>query len=373
MRIVFPKSIIWYMLLFASSVVFPLSWLLINPAWGWAIISLIWGSIIILSLVPFFLYLRDRINMDVIIEFLKVEGLGFIAKKNFRRIEKNINALDIIAMGAYTDFNFEVFELAEEAMADLLIKIGEILNQLKDDSEEKKHFSKIQESINSKLRETCWDTIDNSRAPFITVLQVERIGTNAVEIKDRHTEVAARNIIIAIAARCNRDTRMRLSIQCFLALFRIMEKHPPEAMLADMIRGANTLQEHYTYDILEYIYDRHLREGWQEWLEWLFESIVEFIPRYKFELSDNISKEILKEIWLTDARFEEPNTSWLYHLLEKNGIVDEFLKEELFEKAVEKGKKFGILEDRLEARWNAFQKYNDWKHFRLGNVGPPED
>ena len=308
---------------------------------------------------------------DGVIKHLKTEAIKAVNLNDEENAKAMINALDSIAMGAYTDLNFEVFELAEEALADLLIKVGEILNQLKEDSDERKHFSKIHKSISSKLRDTCWDTIDNSRAPIITVFQVERIGISAVETKDWHTETTARNIIVAVAKRCIRDTRMRLSFQCFSSLYRMMDKHPPNAPLEDTVRGAKTMQEHYILDMLD-IYDIHLKQGWQDWLKWLLRSIVEFIPR--FEPSERVSREMLKNIWLTDARFDEPNTKWLYRLLEKNGMIENFLNEELHNSAVEKGRKLGIPEDKLNARWGAFQKHKDWRNGKFGyEVGPPEE
>lgn len=374
MKIIFNWRLIFYMAGFACSVILPLWWLL-NPTELGTYISIVTGSLVVLSLILLFLDLRKRMNIGWIITYLKEEGLRALGntklteEKREGKAKENINALDSIAMGAYTDLNFEVFELAEEALADLLIKVGEILNQLKEDSEEKKRFSKIHKSINSKLRDICWDTIDNSRAPIITVLQVERIGINAVETKDWHTETTARNIIVAVAQRCIRDTRIRLSIQCFLALFRVMGKHPPKAPLADTVRGETTMQDAYIDDMLQ-IYDIHLEKGWQGWLEWLLGTIVQFIPRY--EPSEKVSKEILINIWLTDARFDKPNTMWLHNLLAKNGILEAFLKVELYNSAVEKGKKLGITEERLKARWVAFQNLQKWLHDPTGNLPPPE-
>ncbi len=368
--IVFPKRVFFYILGFALAVIFPLWWLVVPFKIG-SFISVVVASFFVFSIPGFFIFLTRKMRTDGVIKHLKTEAIKAVNLNDEENAKAMINALDSIAMGAYTDLNFEVFELAEEALADLLIKVGEILNQLKEDSDERKHFSKIHKSISSKLRDTCWDTIDNSRAPIITVFQVERIGISAVETKDWHTETTARNIIVAVAKRCIRDTRMRLSFQCFSSLYRMMDKHPPNAPLEDTVRGAKTMQEHYILDMLD-IYDIHLKQGWQDWLKWLLRSIVEFIPR--FEPSERVSREMLKNIWLTDARFDEPNTKWLYRLLEKNGMIENFLNEELHNSAVEKGRKLGIPEDKLNARWGAFQKHKDWRNGKFGyEVGPPEE
>lgn len=64
MEVVFNNWIIFYMVIFASSVVVPLVWLITHPTWGGAIMSLVIGIIVVISLVPFFLYLRDRMKIE---------------------------------------------------------------------------------------------------------------------------------------------------------------------------------------------------------------------------------------------------------------------------------------------------------------------
>lgn len=189
MRIIFNNWIIFYMVVFAGSVVIPLIWLLVNPKLGGAIMSLMVGGIVVISLVPFFLYLRDRMKIDAVIEYLKDEGIIFAAKKEHENTKENINALDSIANGALTDRNYEVFELAVRSLAYFALELGK---QEAKDANGKTPISLGESRIQApethcfifkRFRENYQGITSNTRASTIMIRSIGEIGIEAARGK----------------------------------------------------------------------------------------------------------------------------------------------------------------------------------------------
>lgn len=262
MRVVFTKSINWYMLLFASSVVFPLAWLLINPSWGWAIISLIWGGIIILSLVPFFLYLRERINIETVIEYLKRKAMKEVCvEPDFSReinepAEKDITAIDNIAMGAFGDHNYEVFRRAEMALASFAWEHEAKCVKLEENSSQKNLHS----FVFRVLRDTCIETIDNPRAPIITLRHIGKETAKAMWKKLYKTCEETHKLIDEIQKQSNSYKRRTVSIACAEASHFITISLSPYTTDSDL---ASVGKVYYSIFSLELeLYRRHRDNLW---------------------------------------------------------------------------------------------------------------
>ncbi|MEA3312636.1 MAG: hypothetical protein U9Q76_10510 [candidate division WOR-3 bacterium] len=185
MEIIFNKKVIAYMILFAGATVLPLG-CLSNPTSLGAIISVIVGSIFVLSVPGFFWYLKGRMNIEGIISFLKKQALKEVVAGNEMPARKKISALDNIGMGAYTDRNFEVFELAYSAIADFALemekKVERITGGLSVDEIQLYH-REVHRIAFQVFHDTCEETIDNPRAPRILIRCIGNVGIEACKEK----------------------------------------------------------------------------------------------------------------------------------------------------------------------------------------------
>lgn len=369
LRYVFKPRMLAYIAGFAIAITTPL-WCLIKPGGLGSFISLVLGSGFVFSLIWYFWYILKKSDVDRLMYDLKDESLASVAVGKFKDAEDRINSLDGIITRSLSYGEYKVLDQAVKETVRLAMGIEEKTGTRKVEkgTEERRLHARIFEV----LRSTCYEVIDKSRAAIKIISAIGVAATEAV-LKDLgQTETSAQHAIVTISKFCTKETRILLSIQCFTSLYWMVSNFPPKSPMIDLVKHkAKTLQDYYIDDMLQ-IQDIHLEKGWQDWLEWLLQSTVALIP--EFEPSDWVREEILKNIWLTDARFDEPNTKWLYRLLEKNGMIENFLNEELHNSAVEKGRKLGIPEDKLNARWGAFQKHKDWKNGKFGyEVGPPEE
>lgn len=365
LRYVFKPRMLAYIAGFALSITIPL-WCLIKPSGLGSFISLVIGSSFIISLIWYFRYILKKSDIDNLASSLRDEGLKSVTEGKYKEAEDRINSLDGIILRSISFGEYTVLNRAANELVRFALGIEEKVENLEEGTESRRLHFLIFETVHATAKEM----LGKPRALEEFIKNIGIVGADAILKGKISTEFSAAHNIWLIGTMCDDETQIQLSIQCFYSLFWMMTKHLSKAPLVDMVGRAQTMQDFYIDRMLQ-IYDIHLKKGWQNRLEWLLRSIVEFILRY--EPSKHVATDILVTIWLTDARFEKPDTRRLYHSLEENGILEDFLKEELFNSAVEKGKKLGIPEERLKARWDAFQKFNDWRKGKLGNVGPPED
>lgn len=295
MKIIFNWRLIFYMGGFACSVILPLWWLL-NPTELGTYISIMTGSLVVLSLVLLFLDLKKRMNIEWIINYLKEQGLKALKGKpkeksklnseekkpveetktdrgenagkthpglDFpinRKAQDNATAIDNIAMGAYGDHNYEVFRRAEMALLDFAIKIEGKFSELKKLDEKDrsgKLFEKAQNLhtfVCSMLQGTCEETIDNPRAPIIVVRHLGKTGAKAIEellksdipraatyeeIKDKIPQILnwAINIIMIVSEVCEKEAQDRILFACEVALAKMAEAANDLESLKELIVG----------------------------------------------------------------------------------------------------------------------------------------
>lgn len=297
---VFTNWIIVYMVFFAGSVIFPL-WCFANPTGLGSMISVIIASVVIALLIPYFLYLRKRMTTESVMDFLKNEALRWVKKKEFKKAEESITALDNIAMGAYTDRNFEVFKLAERALAEFAYSIGKRIKPIPYGQTEvpKDEFEKEQSELHNLAFKTIADTtrevIDNPRAPMIIINVLEEIGLKCT-VYDRGAINSVLDLIVRTENLCNQPGRMDLSWQCALALQRITDKATREdSWIQELARGKELT-----------VYARHIEMGIRTWT-------IKFVRRLFALIKTNIGVPI----------FRDPLTTFLFACLGKF-IEDEF-------------------------------------------------
>jgi len=356
MKIIFNWRLIFYMGGFASSVILPLWWLL-NPTELGTYISIVTGSLVVLSLILLFLDLKKRMNIKWALDYLKKRALKEVEKEpDFERevnkpAEEKVTAIDNIAMGAYGDHNYEVFRLAEMALGSFTWELEEKCGKL----EEKSTQKALHAFVSRMLRDTCKETIDNPRAPIITISHVGKVGAKAIERGLLKTENAARNTIVNIAKLCDRDTRIRLSIQCFTSLYWMLKA------LKDTGKDKSA-QEHLIGKLL-FIYNIHLDKGWTDWLHFLSESVIEFIPEFQLFDSLEICQKIFKRVWTTAARLESKESlqrlgSYLSYLRDTEVIEHLIADDKPFQDAIAKGKTLGIKKEIFCQRWEFLSKFS---------------
>ncbi|MBA7656571.1 hypothetical protein ES703_64497 [subsurface metagenome] len=245
MQIIFNKWVIGYMILFAGSIIVPLA-CLSNPSGLGSFISFVYGSVMIILLIPFFLDLKRRMNIGWIITHLKKECINAFEDQ---KVGDNIEALDNIAMGAYGEHNYDVFALAVAALADLNLDVNQ--KQLLD--------------ILGRLRETCEELIDNPRALRIIVEKLGKVGASAIEerlqfpdsTKKILRENYAINIIRIVYKGPKKESRDRLLLACVVALADMAEAakrykdKEVEKNIADIIE-----------DVFKYFKDTKTPESW---------------------------------------------------------------------------------------------------------------
>ncbi|TET21671.1 MAG: hypothetical protein E3J71_08735 [Candidatus Stahlbacteria bacterium] len=212
--------------------------------------------------------------------------------------------------------------------------------------------------IQGRLRDTCIEFIDNPRAPRIIIENLGRVGAEAIEYNKERivnyfpTEDAARNTIVNIAKLCDRETRIRLSIQCFTSLYRMLKA------LKDTGKDKSA-QEHLIGKLL-FIYDIHLDKGWRDWLHFLSESVIEFIPEFQLFDSLEICQKIFKRVWITAARLESKESlQRLGRYLRDTEVIERFIADDKpFRNAIAKGGTLGIKKEIFCKRWESLSKFS---------------
>jgi len=290
MEIIFNKKVIAYMILFAGATVLPLG-CLSNPTSLGAIISVIVGSIFVLSVPGFFWYLKGRMNIGWIITYLKEEGLRSLGNTKLTeenregKAKENINALDNIGMGAFTDRNFEVFTLAEAKLTGLLLDIEKVFGNLK----KRKLGKRLHDLVHSKLKDTCKEVIDNPRAPLTVIRQVRRVAVEAIKQNRSATWIAAKDMLVNIENLCDKDERLLVSDACARAIHE-MAMNVPEKILDIKKRlpsdydptsdaYANAASPYFRLTQYELsIYDKHAQKEWWGLIKKDMERTAELIP-----------------------------------------------------------------------------------------------
>lgn len=208
--IVFNKWILTYVVGFAAVVVFPLWWL-IEPSGFGSFFSVLIGSIFIMSIPGFFLYLTQRMNLNGIITELGRIGIEATEQRNSGKAKEMIASLDSIATGAYTDRNYEVFELAVSALGDLALISPD----------------KQQADIFQKLGDTCVGTIADRRAPVKVVETLGRLGVAAIKSNNTNLWQTLGNLFLTIESWCNNTGRKHVSTACADALHEMILEATP--------------------------------------------------------------------------------------------------------------------------------------------------
>jgi len=122
LRFVFNSRIIIYIAGFAVAITIPL-WGLGNPTAKWALLSLVVGTFFIISLIWYFRYIIRSSSVTNLIPVFHRRCLEAIARHNEEEARDMVASLDGIAIRALSYREFEVFEQAETALADLLLEI----------------------------------------------------------------------------------------------------------------------------------------------------------------------------------------------------------------------------------------------------------
>jgi len=208
--IVFNKWILTYVGGFAAAVIFPLWWL-VNPVGVGSFLSVGLGSLFVMSVPGFFLYLTQRMNLNGIITELGRIGIQATEQRNSGKAKEMIASLDSIATGAYTDRNYEVFELAVSALGDLALISPD----------------KQQADIFQKLGDTCVGTIADRRAPVKVVETLGRLGVAAIKSNNTNLWQTLGNLFLTIESWCNNTGRKHVSTACADALHEMIFEATP--------------------------------------------------------------------------------------------------------------------------------------------------
>lgn len=263
MKIIFNWRLIFYMAGFACSVILPLWWLL-NPTELGTYISIVTGSLVVLSLILLFLDLKKRMNIGWIITCLKEEGLNAVEGKEFKKAAENIKALDNIGMGASVDRNFEAFQAAEEALVDFLLEIEKSFKSFKKDTPGKR----LHDQVHEKLLNTCEELIDNPRAPRIVIQHLGEIGANAIKYKKKKrrensiTENSVKRIAEVIAPKTSQP---RLAYNCAGALKNMLKVSQNKSLYLNKIC---------------FIYRLFTENKWTMWYNTIIDDLGELIEEY---------------------------------------------------------------------------------------------
>ncbi len=296
MRMVFNARILTYIGGFALAVILPL-WFISHPSGFGSLLSLIVGSVYVLSLIGFFYYLRKKLSIDTIIEDLKTEALEYLNKKEITKAEGNINALDGIIMGAFTDRNFEVFKLAIKESAELAFAIERSIGELKEKTNEKKLHDLLMEN----LFDTALEVINNRRAPRIIAEMLGQVGSEAIKEKRERTWSVLSLTIDVIDKWCTTKENAIASLECAKALHKMAMSAPQ-----DIIDGKQELifgeGGPYTLMIkcLDRIYRKHAsKDEWAEFYKKDIDNLVVLIPT---QISTFVSG--IRAFHLLDTMFE---------------------------------------------------------------------
>jgi hypothetical protein len=256
MKIIFNERLIFYMTGFACSVILPLWWLL-NPTELGTYISIVTGSLVVLSLILLFLDLKKRMNIGWIITCLKVEGLKAVADKNFDKARDNIEALDNISMGAYGDNNYDVLDLATEALIRFSMEMEEQTKEVRKEGTDEHYYHNL---IFDNLNNTLEEAINNTRVPTIVMSQLGKVASDAVRknlistwklIRDLETKTEK-----MIVEESSRPVYYKEAMSSYAARILYLM-----AMAKEETNKINDQEIKTIHNAIE-IHRRHLKKGW---------------------------------------------------------------------------------------------------------------
>ena len=157
----------YYFIPYLAGIALPL--FLLNSNFSlWAVrVSLLLGGFCLVLLIPYFVALRNRLSLNIVIQEMKGE--------------KALSDLQSFALGAYESRDYETFERAIEALQmvgeDLMDKSGEQGALVQDEGTQEE---KTLDSLRNGLVEIARWTFGHPRAPFVIVGVLRELGIKAV-------------------------------------------------------------------------------------------------------------------------------------------------------------------------------------------------
>ncbi|MBN2378800.1 hypothetical protein JXM67_03240 [candidate division WOR-3 bacterium] len=271
MRIIFNNKIIFYMITFALSVAVPLLWLM-SPTWGGGIMAIVVGVIIILSLVPFFLYLRDSMKIEHVTNHLKDKGLRAFKRNDTDEVSRKTRELDLIGIGSLGDQHYETFGAAIEALFQFGLGIEQITDEIQSSSDD----IKARKEIFNTLRDYCRVENPDPRTLRLLVENTGVCGAEAIKKRCLQTENDCINLVMHVRrltldkdCGIREENRIRLSVYSALALKTMTDSVPQKH---------ETRKKELMEKVTE-IFNDHFVQNWKDWLSTFLQITFDFLTK----------------------------------------------------------------------------------------------
>jgi hypothetical protein len=190
------------------------------------------------------------------------------------KTKENINALDNIAMAAFTDRNFEVFEIAITALAELAFDIEKKHKRLEGDR------LNLHSLIFNRLFDAYAEVVDNTRAPWVILNHLEEIGVDAAKEDLDSTWVNVSSYVTAMEKLTIEETstpisthKKNLSSYCGQILHKLAISLPTKTKV--------TSREIGIIAAVIKIHKRHLDNNWERWTIIRLRDAIELLIYYK--------------------------------------------------------------------------------------------
>jgi|GEM_PF-2375399 len=275
MRIIFSRRIFFYIVGFALAVIFPLWWI-VTPMGIGSFLSVVIASLFVLSIPGFFVYLIRKMGIEGVIAHIKKVAIEAVRAEDETNATAMINALDNIGMGAYTDRNFEVFDLAYRQLTKVALGIEKKSGELKEESEEKN----LHDLIFEKLGSTCLEVIESKRVSTTVITLMGKIGADAIRDDKSGTWEAARDKITIVETWCKKRELMQVSASCANAL-HLIALNAPKEVIAPPTKSSESIELRTPYQMLLEsqlrIHRKHLAKEWEHFIPTFIDHTFELI------------------------------------------------------------------------------------------------
>ncbi|MFV9676541.1 MAG: DUF2254 family protein [Methanosarcinales archaeon] len=169
---IFTKWTISYMFLFIASIVFPLV-ALIHISDLAVNVSLILGTICLILLIPYLVSFKEKLSPKNFLEDLCTkctEAMKNLGKND--ELPEEIKIIDNVVMSSYSFKDYDTFEIGVKKLCQLGIE-----------ADTRWVLFPIASEIFRRIRDIGLATIEDPRAPIIVIINLRRIGKEAIDKK----------------------------------------------------------------------------------------------------------------------------------------------------------------------------------------------
>lgn len=173
----FDKYTLGYISLFIISILL-LIWQLAETSTIIVRISLVLTSACLIFLLPFFLFIREKLDLSLQINYMVADSLRKLSTKK-GEMPTEINTIENVIYSSFANSDYDTFETGVESLCKIAL---DFQANIKGDSKDPENA--IARDILTKLKDISVKSIMDPRAPFLVAKNYRNVGVDGIKLKN---------------------------------------------------------------------------------------------------------------------------------------------------------------------------------------------